>query len=263
MTTTKTDNRQILIKKATSVYSSCELNRGRVLLLVLAYHLHQFLLSLQPILPDRPCHFLTNKENFKLKSSFKTSELCKRPGCHESWMSILFIPPSLTSASDSSCMALDTFPPKISDRFYMNWVLFNDNKNYVQEGLKVGSLKGYMYSVFYLILNAVNQLLERGVTLHSKNLQSPLQRMLCAKFDWNSPWIRARSFIWTNLNPALRQVRLKLDQWFWRRFLNVLIIIWLFRYYLPLEKGLTLHLNKRWTADKVHLSLWLRWAKKG
>ena len=45
-------------------------------------------------------------------------------------------------------MALDTFPPKISDRFYMNWVLFNDNKNYVQEGLKVGSLKGYMYSDF-------------------------------------------------------------------------------------------------------------------
>ena len=121
----------------------------------------------------------------------------------------------------------------------------------------------YPIRFFYLILNAVNQLLERGVTLHSKNLQSPLQRMLCAKFDWNSPWIRARSFIWTNLNPALRQVRLKLDQWFWRRFLNVLNIILLFRYYLPLEKGLTLHLNKRWTAEKIHLSLWLRWAKKG
>ena len=44
---------------------------------------------------------------------------------------------------------------------------------------------------------------------------------------------------------ALCQVWLKLDQWFWRRrFLNFIIVFSLFRYYLPLEKGGALHLNK-------------------
>ena len=43
----------------------------------------------------------------------------------------------------------------------------------------------------------------------------------------------------------LCQVWLKLAQWFWRRrFLNIFCIFLLFSYYLPLEKGATLHLNK-------------------
>ena len=46
--------------------------------------------------------------------------------------------------------------------------------------------------------------------------------MLCAKFGWNWPM-----------------------QWFWRRrFFNFVNVFSLFRYYLPLEKGGTLHLNK-------------------
>ena len=43
---------------------------------------------------------------------------------------------------------------------------------------------------------------------------------------------------------ALYQVWLKLAKWFWRRFLNIFNIILLLCYYLPLEKGVALHLNK-------------------
>ena len=44
---------------------------------------------------------------------------------------------------------------------------------------------------------------------------------------------------------ALCQGWLKLAQWFWRRrFLNFVNVFSLFHYYLPLEKGGTLHLNK-------------------
>ena len=42
----------------------------------------------------------------------------------------------------------------------------------------------------------------------------------------------------------LCQVLLKLAQWFWRRFLKFVNVFWLFRNYLPLEKGRALHLNK-------------------
>ena len=60
-------------------------------------------------------------------------------------MSILFIPPS---ASDSSWMALDTFPPKISDRFYMNWVLFYDNKNCPRGITKCPSKQEFQKAIF-------------------------------------------------------------------------------------------------------------------
>ena len=43
---------------------------------------------------------------------------------------------------------------------------------------------------------------------------------------------------------ALCQVRLKLVQWFLRRFLNFVNVYLLFHNYLPLEKGRALHLNK-------------------
>ena len=44
---------------------------------------------------------------------------------------------------------------------------------------------------------------------------------------------------------ALRQICLKLAQWFWRRrFLNFVNVFSLIRNYLPLEKGGALHLNK-------------------
>ena len=44
---------------------------------------------------------------------------------------------------------------------------------------------------------------------------------------------------------ALRQIRLKLVQWFLRRrFLNFVHVFLLCHNYLPLEKGRTLHLNK-------------------
>ena len=63
--------------------------------------------------------------------------------------------------------------------------------------------------------------LEKGVALHLNKLESP------------SP------------KDALCQVWFKLAKWFWRRrFLNIFNIFYSFRYYLPLEKGVALHLNK-------------------
>ena len=44
---------------------------------------------------------------------------------------------------------------------------------------------------------------------------------------------------------SLCQVWLKSAQWFWRRrFLNFVNVFSLFRNYIPLEKGMALHLNK-------------------
>ena len=43
-------------------------------------------------------------------------------------------------------------------------------------------------------------------------------------------------------NDLLCQVCLKLTQWSWRRFLNFINVFWLFRNYLPMEKGEALHL---------------------
>ena len=63
--------------------------------------------------------------------------------------------------------------------------------------------------------------MEKGVALNLNKLKSP------------SP------------KNALCQVWLKLTWWvFRRRFLNFIIVFSLFRNYLPLEKGVSLHLNK-------------------
>ena len=44
---------------------------------------------------------------------------------------------------------------------------------------------------------------------------------------------------------TLYQLWLKMAQWFWsKRFLNFVQVFSLFGYYLPLEKGLILHLDK-------------------
>ena len=53
-------------------------------------------------------------------------------------------------------------------------------------------------------------------------------------------------------NDGLCQVWLKLAQWFWRRFLNSIIVFLLICNYLPLERGITLHMNKHeipWPKD--------------
>ena len=59
---------------------------------------------------------------------------------------------------------------------------------------------------------------------------------------------------------ALCQVWLKLAQWFWRRFLNIFKIVLLFRYYLPLEKGVTFRLNK-FESPPLKDALCLVWLK--
>ena len=62
--------------------------------------------------------------------------------------------------------------------------------------------------------------LEKGVALHLNKLESP------------SP------------KDSLCQVWLTLAQWFTRFFLDFFIVFSLFRYYLLLEKGVAIHLNK-------------------
>ena len=47
--------------------------------------------------------------------------------------------------------------------------------------------------------------------------------------------------IWTNSNPLYPW--LKLDQWFYRRFLNFVNVFSLFGNHLPVKKGRALHLN--------------------
>ena len=70
------------------------------------------------------------------------------------------------------------------------------------------------------------------------SLLSPLGKGQCPIFE--QIWI---SF--TQCKEDLCQVWLKLAQWLWRRrFLNVVNSYFLFYYYVPLVKGVALHLNK-------------------
>ena len=113
-----------------------------------------------------------------------------------------------------------------------------------------------------------------SLVLHLKKLKSLSPKDACAKFGWNwpsasgedflissmyfryfvinSPWKRAKHFIWTILNPCHLPVRLlcaKFD-WNWpsgsgeEDFLISSMFFSLFRNYLPLEKGGALYLNK-------------------
>ena len=95
--------------------------------------------------------------------------------------------------------------------------------------------------------------------------------MLYARFGWNwpcntevenfqifsiyfnyfaiiSPWGRVLAFICTNLNSIYSRMLWNLVEIgpvvVKREFLNIFNIISLFRFYLPFEKGLALHLNK-------------------
>jgi hypothetical protein len=61
----------------------------------------------------------------------------------------------------------------------------------------------------------------------------------------------------------LYHVWLNLACWFWRRFLNIFSAFSLFRYYIPLEKGYPLHLNKLESPspkDDVY-QVWLKLAQ--
>ena len=62
-----------------------------------------------------------------------------------------------------------------------------------------------------------------------------------------------------SLKNGLCQVRLKLVQWF-LKFVNLFS---LFRYYLPLEKGVALHLNKRESLSPKNAlnQFWLKLAQ--
>ena len=80
-----------------------------------------------------------------------------------------------------------------------------------------------------------------------------------------SPWIRIGHLIWKKqlessfFKDALCHVWLKFAQWFLRRLLNFVIVFLLFRYNLPIEKGMTLHWNKLESPSPwdVYCQVWL------
>ena len=124
-------------------------------------------------------------------------------------------------------------------------------------------------SVFSLFRNHLP--LEKGGALHLNNRihPSPKDDLCHVWFNWPSgsgekdflksyfyyfviisPWKRAGPFIWTNLNPLYPRMLCAKFGWNWlsgsgeEDFFNFVNVFSLFRYYLPLEKGGALHLNK-------------------
>jgi hypothetical protein len=68
------------------------------------------------------------------------------------------------------------------------------------------------------------------------------------QFIITSPSNRTEPFIWTIFKlllhrDDLHQISMKLACWFWRRTLKKISVCLLFRYYLPLGKGVDLHMN--------------------
>ena len=91
----------------------------------------------------------------------------------------------------------------------------------------------------YFAISLLSPHWKKGVTLHLNKLEFPTP------------------------NDDLCQVWLKLAQWLLRRrFLNFINVFSLFRYYLPLEKGVVLHLSKlEFPSPKDALCLvWLKLA---
>ena len=114
--------------------------------------------------------------------------------------------------------------------------------------------------------------LDRGVALHLNKLESPPPKdALCqiwlklAMWFWRRRFFKSfnRNYLFRQYLPlekgvavqmnklespppkdALCQISLKVAQWCWRRFLNIFNIILHVSYYLRLEKGVALHLNK-------------------
>ena len=130
--------------------------------------------------------------------------------------------------------------------------------------------------------------MEKGRALHLNKLESPSPKNYLCQVDWNwpsgsgekdflnlsmyfrnfviiSPWKRARLFIWANLNPLQPKMNYAKFGWNWLRgsgedfwkFVNVNSI---FPYYLPLEKGGALLLNKlEFPSPKDYLcQVWLK-----
>ena len=126
-----------------------------------------------------------------------------------------------------------------------------------------------MYFRYFVIISPS----QRAGPMIWTNLNPHHRRMLCATFGWNLPrcsrekdffnflfvfslfryYLPLEKDVALHLNKnespspkdTLCQVKLKLAQWFLRRrFLKVVNLISLFCNYLPLRKGMALHLNK-------------------
>ena len=131
------------------------------------------------------------------------------------------------------------------------------------------SIKQLIIKTWYILIFSILKLspLEKGQGLHLKEFESPSSRMLCAKFGWNWNWPRSS----------------------WEKDFKIFSLYFLLLHnYPPLEKGGALHFlvtqgcfvpslvviwpggsgeddenlrQRKQQRKKVHLSLWLRWAK--
>jgi hypothetical protein len=94
----------------------------------------------------------------------------------------------------------------------------------------------------------VLSLIKFGLLVFDKNIFKDFQCIFT--FAIISPWRRVVPYVWANLNSLHPSIFcIKFDWiclgWFWRRrFLKIFSVFSLFRYYLSLEKGYPLRLNK-------------------
>ena len=123
-------------------------------------------------------------------------------------------------------------------------------------------------NVFSLFRNYLP--LEKGGVLHLNKLESPSPGdNLCQVWLKLTQWFWRRRFrqcifhyfvISPSPKDALCQGWLKLAQWFWIRFFIFDYVFSLFHNYLPLEKAMTLHLNKLEFAslNNALFQVWLK-----
>ena len=91
-----------------------------------------------------------------------------------------------------------------------------------------------VFNVFYLFCNFLS--LENGGTFTRGYIMTSLVRI--------GPVVLGKKIFKISSLYALCQVLLKLDQWFWRRYFNLVNVFSLFRNYLPSDKCGAFHLNK-------------------
>ena len=95
--------------------------------------------------------------------------------------------------------------------------------------------------------------------LNFVNVFSPFCNYLSLEKDMTLYLCKLES---TSPKDAFCQVWMKLAQGFWRRFLNFINGILLFRKHLSLEKGMALHLNKlEFPSPNSFCHVWLKLAQ--
>ena len=138
--------------------------------------------------------------------------------------------------------------------------------------VEIGSVGSFLKFIYVFSLFSNYHPLEKGRALHLNKLEYPSHKdALCLVWLKLAQWFWRRRFLkflnnilqfcnylllergralhlkkqdFPLLQDASCQVWLKLALWFLRRFLKLVNVFSLFPYYLPLEMGRVLHLNK-------------------